>query len=208
MTVPQEIGAPHHDEVSEIVETLSDAGDVPSLCVGDIVGRLGNASFGAILLVPAMVIASPASGIPVLPTICGFIIALVAIQMVLGRDHLWLPRWLMARRIDGDRFEATLSYMRKPVRWIDRVTRPRLCWLLRWPLVLPLQLLCVVCGLAMPFMEFVPLSSSFAAFAVCLIAVGFISDDGLFALAGVAVAVGGAVMFAKLATGVLSAVLG
>ncbi|MBQ2260023.1 MAG: exopolysaccharide biosynthesis protein [Loktanella sp.] len=197
-----------HQEIGEIVETLREVGEDKSPTVRDIVEQLGSASFGAMLLVPAMVIASPASGIPVLPTICGLIIALISIQMVFGRDHIWLPDWLMTRKLDQDRFDRMLHFVRKPVRWVDRVTRPRLTWLLRWPAVLPLQVLCVLCGLAMPVMELVPLTSSIAAFAVCLVAVSLMSDDGFFALAGVVVAIGGAVVFSSLARGVISSVFG
>ncbi|MDD7971088.1 exopolysaccharide biosynthesis protein [Roseinatronobacter alkalisoli] len=208
MTVPDDASQKSTEEIGEIVSTLHDAGEGHSPSVRDIIKRLGQASFGALLLVPAMIIATPASGIPGLPTVCGLIIALIAIQMLTGRDHIWLPDWVMERRIDGDRFERALDFLQRPVGWIDYLSRPRMTWLLRWPMVLPLQLVCVFCGLAMPFMEWVPLTSSIAAIAVCLVAVAFIADDGLLALAGVAVAVAGAAAFIQLAGHMIAGVFG
>ncbi|MGY6706220.1 exopolysaccharide biosynthesis protein [Roseinatronobacter sp.] len=196
------------EEVGKIVSTLREVDKKKSPCVREFVERLGAASFGALLLVPSMIIASPASGIPGLPSVGGLIIALIAIQMVIGRDHVWLPEWMMQRKVDGDRIDRALDFIRKPVRWIDHVTRPRLTWLLRWPMVLPLQLLCVFCGLAMPFMEVLPLTASIAALAVFLVALAIIANDGLLALAGVAVAVAGATTFVTLAGSVLSGLFG
>lgn len=206
--IEQNGDGPDTEEVGEIVSTLRDAGNNPAPSVREIIEKLGQASFGAVLMVPAMIIATPASGIPGLPSVGGLIIALVAMQMVIGRDHVWLPDWLMSRRISGDRFDRALDFMRRPARWIDHVTRPRMTWLLRRPMVLPLQLLCVFCGLAMPFMELLPLTSSIAAMAVFVVAVAIVADDGLLALGGVAIAVAGAFALIKLAGGMINGLLG
>ncbi len=199
---------PHADEVGAIVTTLHEATMNGSPSVRGIIERLGQASFGALLLVPAMIVASPASSIPGLPTTGGVIIALIAVQMVVGRDHIWLPEWMMERRIDDKKFDRALNFLRRPVRWIDRVTRPRMTWVLRQPMLLPLQLLCILCGLAMPFLEFVPMSSSVAAVVVFMVAVAIISDDGLLALAGMVVAIAGSFGAIKLANGLISGLFG
>jgi hypothetical protein len=199
---------PPTSEVGEIVAALREVDEKASPSVREFVERLGPASFGALLLVPSMIIASPASGIPGLPSVGGLIIALIAVQMVMGRDHVWLPEWLMTRRVNGDRFDRALDFLRRPLRWIEHLTRPRLTWLLRWPMVLPLQLLCVFCGLAMPVMEMLPLTASIAAVAVFLMALAIISDDGLLALAGGAVAVAGAFTFFNLASSMISGLWG
>lgn len=208
MTAPREMKPAPSEEVGEIVATLREVDEKKTPSVRDFIEELGTASFGALLLVPSLIIASPASGIPGLPSVGGLIIALIAIQMVFGRDHLWLPEWMMKRRVDGDRINRALDFMRRPVHWIDHLTRPRLTWLLRRPFVLPLQLLCVFCGLAMPFMEMLPLTSSIAATAVFLVALAIIANDGLLALAGVAVAVAGSFAVVKLATSMISGLFG
>lgn len=208
MTPPCDTDSPPSEEVGEIVATLREVDEKKAPSVRDFVEELGSASFGALLLVPSLIIASPASGIPGLPSVGGLLIALIAIQMLCGRDHIWLPEWMMTRRVDGDRINRALDFMRGPVGWIDHLTRPRLTWLLRWPMVVPLQLLCVFCGLAMPFMEMLPLTSSIAAIAVFLVALAIIANDGLLALAGVVVAVTGSFAVVKLATSMISGLFG
>lgn len=208
MTGPGDTKPEASEEVGEIVTKLREVDEKKTPSVRDFVEELGAASFGALLLVPSLIIASPASGIPGLPSIGGLIIALISIQMVFGRDHVWLPDWVMARQVDGGRVNRALDFMRRPVHWIDHLTRPRLTWLLRWPMVVPLQLVCVFCGLAMPFMEMLPLTASIAAIAVFLVALAIIADDGLLALAGVAVALAGGAAFLKLAGSVISGLFG
>jgi len=208
MTDPSDTDQEPPGELGEIISSLRKVDEAKSPSVRDFVEHFGQASFGALLLVPAIIIASPASGIPGLPSVGGLIIALIAIQMVFGRDHVWLPEWMMTRRVDGAKFDRALDFMRRPVRWIDHITRPRLRWLLRWPMVLPLQLLCVFCGLAMPFMEMLPLTASIAALAVLFVALAILADDGLLALVGVAIAVAGSFAFVSMASSMLSGLFG
>ncbi|WP_322895352.1 MULTISPECIES: exopolysaccharide biosynthesis protein [unclassified Yoonia] len=187
-------------KISTIVASLRDIGDADAVSVRQIVKQLGGDSFGPMMLVPALIVATPASGIPGLSGAGGLIIALVAIQMVLRRDHVWLPSFLMERRIARTKFERAIDFVQRPVGWIDAVTGKRLTWLLRWPLILPLQLLCVVLGLAMPVLEFLPFTSSIAATAVVIVAVAIVADDGLVALVGIAVATAGAAIVSGLVT--------
>lgn len=154
--------------------------------VGKLLDDLGGASFGYLLFAPAAVVVTPLSGIPGLSSLCGITIALAAAQMLVGRSHIWLPQVILRRRIERRRLRKTLEWLRRPIGWLDRITAPRLEWLLRRPFVLGLQLACLFCGLAMPMLEVVPLSSSILAAAVAVLSVAMVTRDGVFALAGLA----------------------
>lgn len=54
-------------------------------------------SFGALLLVPGLLVFSPLSGIPGLPSVFAVMVSLIAIQLLIGRKHFWLPKWLLRR---------------------------------------------------------------------------------------------------------------
>ncbi len=71
------------------------------------------------------------------------------------------------------------------MRWLDARTHRRMSYLVTPPLVFIPQILCVLTGLTMPFLEFVPFSSSLAGTAVALLAFGMFAKDGLFILFGV-----------------------
>jgi hypothetical protein len=158
--------------------------------VGEMLEDLGGASFGYTLFLPAIVVVTPLSGIPGLSSLCGITIALAAVQMLAGRKHVWLPRFIRCRRIDHDKLDTVLRWMRRPLTWVDRVTRPRLEWLVHRPAVMVLQLASLLCGAAMPVLELVPLTSSILGLAVVFFSVSMVTRDGLLALGGMAVIAG------------------
>lgn len=145
----------------------------------DLVEAIGHASFTPLLLIPAVAVATPLSGIPLFSTSMGVLIFLVSIQMLLRRDHLWLPGWLLARQAKSARVRATFKRIRPVMAWLDTHTHERLLALVHRPLIFVPQLFCVITGLVMPFLEFVPFSSSLAGVAVALLAFGMLARDGL-----------------------------
>ena len=197
MTEPE--AAPPRDDAAEvaslgaIIERVMALSDTPTVSVRDIVAGFGEASFLPFLMVPALIVVSPLSGIPLLSTICGTCIALISVQMLIPRHrHLWLPAAIMRQRIGTVRLVTGLRRIEGPARWIDARSHRRLQVLVRPPVSILAQMMCVLCGAAMPFLELVPFSSSILASAVVLFGVGFLARDGVFTLAGMAIAMLGA----------------
>lgn len=154
------------------------------ISVSDLVEGLGHASFTPLLLVPALIVVSPLSGIPILPSVCGLTIALIAGQMVFGRRHLWLPQWLLSRSVDCERLKSALGWLERPAGWVDGITAHRLDVLVSPPIAWLLLLACALSGAVMPLLEVLPFTSSILAAAVCLMATGLLVRDGLVAVAG------------------------
>lgn len=153
-----------------------------SVSVDEIVTDLGGASFAPLLFLPAAAVVSPLSGIPGFSSLCGAMIALIAAQMVAGRKHLWLPGWLRRRRIPSDRLRAALRGARRPARFLDRITTRRLTVLVDPPVSALPSVICMFCGLVMPFLELLPFTSSIVGFAVVILAVAALARDGLLVL--------------------------
>lgn len=147
--------------------------------VRDIVEALGRASFTPHLMLPALAVASPLSGIPLVSSTCGIWIALVSAQMILHRDHIWLPDFLMRRGISSQRLKTAIEKLMTPAAWIDRLTRRRLSFLLRPPFSWLLQLTCLAAGLSMPVLELVPFTSSILGVVVFLLSLAMLAKDGL-----------------------------
>jgi hypothetical protein len=179
--LPEEGGI---DGVRPVVDRLAGLSGAEKVAVRDIVGAFGDTSFLPLMMIPALLVVSPLSGIPLFSSLCGLSIALVAVQMLAGRDHLWLPGIVMRRQIAGERLSAAAARLERIADWLDRHSRKRLHLLFRAPMVLLPQMLCVLCGLAMPFLELLPFSSSLLGMAVLLISVGFLVRDGVYTLAG------------------------
>jgi len=148
------------------------------ISVDRLVDIIGASSFTPLLLAPALAVASPLSGIPLFSSAMGVMIFLVSLQMVLNRDHVWLPGWLLRREVSSDRIRAAFDRLRPVLSWLDTHSHPRLSLFTRRPFRLLAQLLCLISGLSMTLLEFVPLSSSLLGLAVVLLSLGLLARDG------------------------------
>ncbi|MFN4271604.1 MAG: exopolysaccharide biosynthesis protein [Aliihoeflea sp.] len=170
------------EDLSDVLDQLEDAGDGETVSVGDIVKEIGGDAFGPLLLVPALFLVTPVSGVPGMPSIGSLLISLIAIQIVLGRDTLWLPGFLRRREMKKQRLDKALSWLRKPAGWIDRISSERLIVLTQRPWIMLPASLCALMVLLAPAFETVPFSVSIAAGAVALFALGMVARDGIMVL--------------------------
>lgn len=186
--------------LSKVLDRIEESVEGDSVSVARVVEMLGGHSFPALILVPALLAVSPASGIPGVTSVVGLLVAVTVAQALLGRDSLWLPGFLANRRIASAQLCRAVGWLRRPIAFVERFLRPRLTWLVRRPLVtLPLLVMLAI-GLGMPLLELVPTSGSIAAAAIALFATGLLMRDGLLILVGFAVVVVGPFAVWQLAT--------
>ena len=147
------------------------------------------------MLIFSLISFSPASAVPGITAMVAVIVFILVVQMIAGRDSLWLPGFLTRRRMPAERLSAGVRWARKPVRFVEKFLRPRLTFLLRRPWVLAPLILILGLTLFMPFMEVVPTSGSIASAVIALFAAGLLTRDGglvllsLIPLAGIPIAV-------------------
>jgi hypothetical protein len=193
-------GSSQPDGIEDVLDHLEHAGEGETVSVGGIIEEIGGEAFGPLLLVPALFLVTPASGVPGMPSVGSLIISLIAIQIVLGRETLWLPGFLRRRKIKKARLDKALSWLRKPASWIDRFSRERLTFLTQRPCIMLPAGICSLMVLLGPAFETVPFSVSIAAGAVALFALGMVARDGLMVIAGLLVTgLAGGVIWAVLA---------
>lgn len=181
---------PDDTVITDLIDRVRGAADGDTVSVARITQALGRDSLPPNLMIPALAVVSPLSGVPLFSSICGMLIALISAQMLMGRDHVWLPGFLMRRRVSGARLRSALDWMTRPALFLDRVTDERLTPLVRRPLRWIVQAVCLCCGLAMPFLELVPFTSSLLGGVVSLLAFGLLARDGVFVILGLAVIAG------------------
>ena len=172
--------------VTEILERTEASVDDDNITVRKLVEGLGEASFAPLLALPALIVVTPASGIPFLSSLCGISIALIAAQMLFRRDHVWLPDWIMRKEIGRDALCRAIGFLHRPAGWIDKVTSRRLSFFFHRPLVYLPQIICILAGIAMPVLELVPFSSSILGVTVSILAIAMVTRDGLLVLFGLA----------------------
>lgn len=189
------------ESIEELLERLRHAGNGNDrVTVADIVDEIGDDAFPPLLLVPCLILISPASAVPGLSTVGGMIIALIASQMVLGVKALWLPGFLRRRGLEKQRLDKALDFLQRPARIIDRFTKRRFAWLTAWPLRLIPASFCLLAALVIPFFELVPMSSTIIASAIALFALALLTRDGLLVFFGMAVLAGASTLIWNIAT--------
>lgn len=147
----------------------------------------GQRSFGPILLVAGITTLAPLVGdIPGVPTIIGAIVFLVAVQLLMKRDHFWLPDFLLERSVEKGKLHKALDWLQRPAHFIDRFLRPRLTILTRGSMVYLIAVVCLGIAAAMPVMEMVPFSANAAGAALTAYGLSLIAHDGLLALIALA----------------------
>ena len=177
----------------QLIGTLLPNDDEQRVYVRDVLARIGDDSFAPAILVVALVLVSPISGIPGMPTIGGLIILLIAFQKVFRRQHLWLPDVLMRRSVPTSRMRQAHNFLRKPAAWVDRHTRSRLRPLTIRPMRFTGTVVIILTAFTWPFLELIPMFTSVSALAVALLSVGQLTRDGAFMAAGYGV-IGGIVL--------------
>lgn len=172
-----------HD-LSGLLDTMAEAAsDKEKIHVKDIVEALGSRSLGPLLTVVGIIIVMPVIGdIPGVPVMMGSLILLVAIQLLVGREHPWLPKWLLNRAVSHEKFCKMVKMSRKPARFMDRITNVRLQMFIEGGGQYLIAFVCIAIACLTPFMELVPFSANVAGLALFAFGLALISRDGLLAV--------------------------
>ncbi len=165
--------------LTTILQRIENAEGDATITLDEIVQTIGHVSFAPLLIMPAIALVSPLSGIPLFSSIMGILIFLVSVQMLLRRDHLWLPRWLLKLRTNRALVHSAFGKAHPFVAWLDRRTQKRFRVLTHRPFVFIPQMFCVMSGLFLPVLELVPFSSSMIGLAVALLGIGMLARDGV-----------------------------
>jgi hypothetical protein len=143
--------------------------------------------FGPMLAFPSFLACTPIGAVPGVPSLAGATILLIALQILLGRRHPWLPQKIMSIECEADQLRSVVEKAKPYATRIDRFLVPR-CFFMRHTLFRSLIALCCIgCGLIMVPLELIPFMGFIPALAVFIMAIGMAADDGAVALIGVSI---------------------
>jgi hypothetical protein len=141
-------------------------------------------------------------GVPALPLPTGgathvfeIIAVLLALQLVAGREEIWLPRRWRNLQLAGPRQQRFLKGLMKLIGWLERFSRPRLRFLFEHRATdvvfgLLVIALTVAAFVAPPFSGLDTLPS----LGVVLLALGVLLEDAVVVIAGIVVGAAGIVL--------------
>jgi hypothetical protein len=163
---------------------LSAQAPAQGIRLGDVFQALHVHGYPATLFFLALPFACPVS-LPGISTVFGLIIAWMGWRMALGRDPALLSSRLGDRRLPQCVIPAILKAAGKIFGWIERLLRPRFLYP-RFPDTFRRTAGAVVAvsGLLLLLPLPIPLSNTFPALTVVLLAVADLKKDGAFFAAG------------------------
>ena len=177
--------AVHNHDLEHVLDLLlraCDEHDHGRVSVADAMRVIGDRSFGPLLLVPGLIGLSPIGAIPGVPGVMAVIVMFVAVQILIGRDHAWLPDTLGRRAIDTARLRRVVKAIHPYARRVDDFLGPRLTHLTTGFFFYVLAALCLLVAIVTPVIELVPLAGIVPNAAIVAYGLAITAHDGLWAL--------------------------
>lgn len=187
---------------SQVIEDIG-AKDDPKLYLGELVNAFGERAFGAMLLFFGLLNVA-VGALPGTTTVLGAPMLLMGVQLLTRRDQLWMPRWLLSRAIERATYRTAVGRLLKPLRWVERLAKPRLSVMTSEASEMLIGAACVV--LAAILMLPIPGGNLAPSLIMALFGFGLLQRDGLMILVAW-LGVGGLATFVWLAWELVSHVL-
>lgn len=180
---------PH--SLTDVVEGIEDLTEGKrKVCLGDALDQFGSRSFGPILVILPLLESSPLGAIPGFPTALSVLIALIAAQIALGREHLWIPAFIEKRPISARKLGRAAEKVEGVAAWIDKWFKGRLKWLTGATATRIAAFLIIGLCVLVPPLEFVPFAASAPMIAIAMFGLALMVRDGLLMLVASAATVG------------------
>lgn len=175
--------------VMDDLHAVANGSGGPKIVLGELLDKVGERSHGALILVPALIALMPTGGIPTVPTIMATMIVLIALQMAFSPEHIWLPRRLRRFSISNSKLQNGVNRVRPYASKLSWLFKSRLTFINEKPFLYLVVLALLVMAATMPPLELLPFAAAAPSFVMTLIGLGLTTDDGLWTIAGLCLAV-------------------
>jgi hypothetical protein len=183
--IRRRLGRPLPARTSDVLHELAYA-DGARVTFKEVLLGLRHRAFGFTMLLFALPCCLPMP--PGIPTLCGAALVLIALNLIVGRRRLWLPRAISEKSIARADLKRIVDRAGPYLRRLERICRPRLAVVTDPVGKVFVGLVVLVLGvlliLPIPFLGNIP-----PAAAATVIAIGLAERDGAIVLVGVLVAV-------------------
>ena len=164
-----------------MLTVLEESSDKP-ITVGEIVEILGAKSFGVLLVILSLPSALPVPA-PGYSTPFGIAIILIATQMLLGKQILWLPKKILSLKFQAQVISKMLKFCISFLGKIEPFIKPRLGLFQgrMGQLAIAVNLILLASLMVLP----IPMTNTLPAMIIFLIAVSLSENDGLMTAIGI-----------------------
>lgn len=170
-------------KTSDILQEIRGKLEAGPINFGEIAESLGNRSHMLMILILSLPNSLPVPGIPGLSTVTGLLILFIALQIIWGREIVWLPASLARKQLPPHFMRKLLDKTIPVLVKTEKFIHPRLS-LLCTPLA---QKLVAIFIAVMAFILAMPIvGANFPpGLSITLMAFALLSRDGLFVIASI-----------------------
>jgi len=177
--------------VSDILDKLRElAAHSDKVRIGDVVEAIGQRSFGPFLLLPALIDISPIGSIPTLPTFLALVIVITAVQLLLGRKHLWMPGFIARRGAKSEKVTKAADKLDGLAARLDKWFHGRLPRFTSPFFQRIAAVLIIGLTVTIPPLELLPLATTAPMAAIAAFGLAMLVRDGLLMVAAGVISLG------------------
>lgn len=176
--------------LEDTLDTAIEGGNGDDISIADALDIFGTRSFGPILILLGLIAVLPPMGaVPGVPAAVGAIVILFSFQIMIGRDHIWLPTILSRRSISRDSLKRAREKTAPWLRWADGLVAERLTWAVDGPATVAAGIVVTLLSLAMIPLEIVPFAVAVPGSAIALVGLALTARDGIVMLSAMALSI-------------------
>lgn len=190
-------GAPMSDtnnEVSgpaalpKVVDGLQSAAqDAEAVTLGQLTKKIGAQGHAPLLMVLAVLMILPTGMIPGIGGALGTLIAIIGVQILLGRQGVWLPSFLARREISADTICALTRRIRPVADWLKRHMQARWnCLSESTSSRALISVILIVTGGSLIVLGAIPIAVPLLGLPLAVFALGILGRDGVVVAIGYA----------------------
>ncbi len=176
-------------KLTQTLDLLQDDIKGSKVSFGDVVESFNHRGFGPLLLAPALMAILPLGAIPGVPAFAGLFIAVIALQMLMGRRYPWLPQRIKSFSFKRSKLTHAIRMARPYTQRLDKILKPRLSVLNSRVFQYLAASICVVLALLMVLIGFIPFFPMIISVPILFFALGFSAKDGAMTLMGFALTI-------------------
>lgn len=161
------------------------AEDRDSISIDAITRTIGAQGHAPLLMVASVIMILPVGMVPGVGGALGALVALIGLNMLLGRDSLRLPHLLGRREISAGRLRHTAERIRPASVWMKRHLHVRMEHLARGSAsLMVISLILILAGSSLLILGAVPVATPIMSLPIALFAFGILGRDGAVVAAG------------------------
>jgi hypothetical protein len=172
------------DRLSTILTAIAANEERDRISIGYLLQALEHRAVGALMFIFAVPNAIPVP--PGVSAVLGAPLIFLSFQMMLGQKP-WLPKIITERSLSRSEFQKVVSLTAPWLAKAERLMRPRLSFLAQPPAEFLIGAICLLLSIIL-FLP-IPLGNMLPAFTICVLSLGVLERDGVWATIGVICAI-------------------